>query len=876
MKTEIALLGLTAMLVGAPVSAQFNSGQVLKATDLNTALASPTITGGTINGSVIGGTNPKAATFTNLSVTGSLTATGLVTLPALATQAANTVVANVTGSTASPTAFAMPSCSGANNALRWTSGTGFACASSIALTSSGLNQFASTTSSQLASIVSDETGTGSLVFAASPSLTGNVNMTGTTGTALQVTGSGSTHLVNLTDTGVNGSNITLIGNGATTPSKTIRAQNGSLGVVNDAYSAQIFTLTDGGSLTATGGLNGTAVGNVTASTGAFTTLGASGATTLSGPTSVTANGVTLTVSNANNTDAIDVYGTTGSNGAILKLIGNGSTTPSKTLQSANGKFQIINDGFTSSLLTLNENTTAAPVAAIGSSLYPTVVAPVSTTATSTNGSTSITVTSASGIAVGMGIYSGFVSACSIPNAAFQNAYVTNVSGTTITMSCPATSSAGGSVQFGQQRYSTTSSVIANDVGTQTLKVGSASQGNSAAWLDQVSAGQDYRMSSAAQIVAPPGGGYGLTIAARSSDATGGAPAFPLQSFLYLDSWPNTNYASENVYLQDNLSAATAGHAQPHIQMEQSINSLWGSPPAEDPFSINQTNQTIAHRYDCGTGQSTTAGLSGCTTAIDIVPNPQTFQNGIVIANNAIDTGGGTRQGTAMSMPTMVGVTWFSAASTYSAAVYSPSAGVLGSYVPSGGQFNFVVNGNTSASINATGLNGTPVGQSSAASGSFTTLNASGLITPSTTSGIKGTAAADNANAGSVGEYISSTVTSGSAVSLTSGTSANITSLALTPGDWDVWGIVGTSPAGSTAQSYVAGGVSTTSATLPGVTSGATAQAPFTAVTGAGVVLPVGRTRINVSSNTTVYLVATSNFTGSSNAAYGGLFARRSR
>lgn len=104
---------------------------------------------------------------------------GSVSLGGLTPVAANTVLANATGSTATPTAFAMPSCSGTNNALRWTAGTGFTCASSIALTSSGLNQFAATTSAQLASVISDETGSGPLVFATSPTL-GAATFTGNT------------------------------------------------------------------------------------------------------------------------------------------------------------------------------------------------------------------------------------------------------------------------------------------------------------------------------------------------------------------------------------------------------------------------------------------------------------------------------------------------------------------------------------------------------------------------------------------------------------------------------------------------------------------------------------------------------------------------
>jgi hypothetical protein len=54
-----------------------------------------------------------------------------VSATSLASQAANTVVANVTGSPASPTAFAMPSCSTSASALNWTSGTGFTCNTAI-------------------------------------------------------------------------------------------------------------------------------------------------------------------------------------------------------------------------------------------------------------------------------------------------------------------------------------------------------------------------------------------------------------------------------------------------------------------------------------------------------------------------------------------------------------------------------------------------------------------------------------------------------------------------------------------------------------------------------------------------------------------------
>lgn len=112
------------------------------------------ITGGSISGIsppipvASGGTNAASASgtaldnITGFASTGFLTRTGAgaysfqsltngVTLGNLAQQAANTVLANATGSTANVTAFAMPSCSTSSSALNWTSGTGFTCNTSV-------------------------------------------------------------------------------------------------------------------------------------------------------------------------------------------------------------------------------------------------------------------------------------------------------------------------------------------------------------------------------------------------------------------------------------------------------------------------------------------------------------------------------------------------------------------------------------------------------------------------------------------------------------------------------------------------------------------------------------------------------------------------
>jgi hypothetical protein len=153
---------------------------------------------------------------------------------------------------------------------------------------------------------------------------------------------------------------------------------------------------------------------------------------------------------------------------------------------------------------------------------------------------------------------------------------------------------------------------------------------------------------------------------------------------------------------------------------------------------------------------------------------------------------------------------------------------------------------------------------------FITLRAEDMLLGTTTN--------DNAAAGYIGEYISSTVLIGAEVTLTNATPANVTSISLTAGDWDVSGQVSFDPAGTTQGTVFAGGINTVSATLP-TAPGAGAYFLNTDVPGtAGTANygPVGVVRISISTTTTVYLVAQSNFTVSTMKAYGFIGARRSR
>lgn len=169
------------------------------------------------------------------------------------------------------------------------------------------------------------------------------------------------------------------------------------------------------------------------------------------------------------------------------------------------------------------------------------------------------------------------------------------------------------------------------------------------------------------------------------------------------------------------------------------------------------------------------------------------------------------------------------------------------------------------------INSTPVGATTPSTGAFTTITASGTITPSSTNGIVGTTTNDNANAGSVGEYASNTTTG---TSLTTGTPANATSVALTAGDWDVSGTVFFSPAGGTTVSQILAGINTVSATVSG--TGTFNQLNATLTTGGSQRYSSPVVRISVASGATAYLIVQSIFAVSTMTCDGMIRARRVR
>lgn len=149
------------------------------------------------------------------------------------------------------------------------------------------------------------------------------------------------------------------------------------------------------------------------------------------------------------------------------------------------------------------------------------------------------------------------------------------------------------------------------------------------------------------------------------------------------------------------------------------------------------------------------------------------------------------------------------------------------------------------------------------------LTASGLITPAFPSGVKGNVTGSLVSAGSSGEELKNTP---SAVGLTSNTLANIGSLTLTAGDWEVYGTCGITPAGTTTVNAINTGFTLTSA---GQASGADlVLLQVNVPAGQGTSLPVPNKRITVSTSTTIYLTAAIGFAVSTCTATGYIRARR--
>lgn len=236
-------------------------------------------------------------------------------------------------------------------------------------------------------------------------------------------------------------------------------------------------------------------------------------------------------------------------------------------------------------------------------------------------------------------------------------------------------------------------------------------------------------------------------------------------------------------------------------------------------------------------------------------------NTVSIITNSVNKWGCSPGGSFLTQVSASGCQLQSGAATATSPTFNPNRSATTTGI--GAQ----ASGNMSGITSATEIwRTTSTGQSMIAGG----------FTPVSTNGIIGTTTNDNANAGSVGEYVESVVTLGSPTTgFASGTPKNITSISLTAGDWDVCGNILSLPAAATTTSSAYGGLNTVTDTLPnselqyiGDTLSASANLSIT--------MPLPRRRFSLNATTTVYLVARIFFAVSTMSMFGFINARRVR
>lgn len=266
-----------------------------------------------------------------------------------------------------------------------------------------------------------------------------------------------------------------------------------------------------------------------------------------------------------------------------------------------------------------------------------------------------------------------------------------------------------------------------------------------------------------------------------------------------------------------FTATTAANARTAIGVDTYVKSfglgVGGTSPSSYvyfPITGSNTSPTVFLYADAATSQATS----------------HTPESGVAFAGVHAQ---------ASLRPVQFGVSGAGSSAKFYFRGFSTAASVLSDW-------NLAAKGGANSDITSlTGLT-TPLSITQGGTGSTTAAAARTALGAKANAGVTD---ASNASAGVVGEVLSATTTS---TSMSNGVAVNLTSLTLTPGDWDVRGsfrIVGTN------LGQILGGITTTSATTPSFPDqynfnwSSFITATFTNCTPS--------VRINVNSSTTVYL-----------------------
>lgn len=203
----------------------------------------------------------------------------------------------------------------------------------VAVTSGTLGQFAATTSSALAGVISDETGSGALVFGTSPAITTSIT-TGSSSfdllntTVATVNFAGAATAVNI---GASNSTTTIAGdlvvNGTTTTINSTTVTVDDLNIVLGSVTTPTNTTANGGGITVAGGVDGNKTWNWVSATSSWTSsenldLAAGKVLKIAGTQVLSATQYTGNSSTA--TTATNVTG--GAAGSIVYQTGSATTT----------------------------------------------------------------------------------------------------------------------------------------------------------------------------------------------------------------------------------------------------------------------------------------------------------------------------------------------------------------------------------------------------------------------------------------------------------------------------------------------------------------------------------------------------------------------
>lgn len=208
-----------------------------------------------------------------------------------------------------------------------------------------------------------------------------------------------------------------------------------------------------------------------------------------------------------------------------------------------------------------------------------------------------------------------------------------------------------------------------------------------------------------------------------------------------------------------------------------------------------------------------------------------------------------------------------------------TAGSTGQVLTSAGGGSSAMTWSSGLVTSLTGdVTGTASGASIATTAAATQAN---IVTLSKSTGVAvhGSNTNDAASAGYVGELINANVARSSFISLSANTAANITSISLTAGDWDIRGAGGVRTQNTMTQINVA--LNTTSASLGTGDSYANFGSGLGVMVNTGIAilaandytLALPTSRVSLSSTTTIYLVMQ---TDTAQHAYGYVEARRVR